>query len=517
MTPEGPTTTWHGMAMSEPVTNPLEAILRHGSAAAPQPWYPSIYVRETGTPRDTLDPHLDRLRMGGLIQLTEWTQDKGQGYALTPEGEALLKDRRQLARLLDGQLPTRTAPVPQAGDDAYRDELPGESMRQALVGISQGHVTRALIYLNVAVLLAGLYLASREGAEQEYIANSTQEALYYTGALRGPLVFVKGQWWRLMTCCFVHIGAMHLVVNMISLHILGRMVEQMLGSARFLLLYLLSGFVGSCGMIIEHPLGGGAGASGAIWGIMAAELALVVAYRTVLPTPVYTRIKGQLVGMIILNVFITFSIQGISKGGHFGGGIAGLLLALPIDYLRVGRGAQRWLAAGAIVGVPVVALALVFRTFAQTPQLEPLAAKIEQADLDAEIASPLNETTRAAQQLYTDLTEGRQGHSALLSQNAKRREPAEVAQALKDIQGRREKSGQLAQLLKDHPPFKYSSAEKQRRAAIAYVEALDHLLELCADCLRAGPDCTIREQNRIGEQVEAVNEAHRKWQSLAEK
>jgi hypothetical protein len=52
-------------------TDPLEAILRLCAAAAPKPWYPRLYTEETGVSRDSLDPHLERLRLGGLIQLTE--------------------------------------------------------------------------------------------------------------------------------------------------------------------------------------------------------------------------------------------------------------------------------------------------------------------------------------------------------------------------------------------------------------------------------------------------------------
>src|SRR6267378_5751680 len=93
------------MTGTEP--NPLEMILRLCAAEAPKPWYPSVYTQTTGEPRDRLDPHLDRLRLGGFVQLTDWVQGKGQGYALTPAGGQLLEQPRLLARLRNGDLPPR--------------------------------------------------------------------------------------------------------------------------------------------------------------------------------------------------------------------------------------------------------------------------------------------------------------------------------------------------------------------------------------------------------------------------
>src|SRR5438094_4824403 len=90
--------------MPEPAFDPLEAILRECASHTPAPWYPSRYVQETGIPRNSLDPFLDHLRLGRLIQLTEWVKDLGQGYRLTPEGEVVLHNPRQLRRLLDGTL-----------------------------------------------------------------------------------------------------------------------------------------------------------------------------------------------------------------------------------------------------------------------------------------------------------------------------------------------------------------------------------------------------------------------------
>src|SRR5260370_12268901 len=93
--------------------------------------------------------------------------------------------------------------------------------------------------------------------------------LHQIGSLRGGDIYVKHEWWRLVTCCFVHIGFFHLAVNMYSLFVVGPLLERLWGPIGFLVLYLIARVGGSCGMLIGNPLGAGAGASGAIWGVSA--------------------------------------------------------------------------------------------------------------------------------------------------------------------------------------------------------------------------------------------------------
>ena len=82
-----------------PGTDPLESILRLCAGTAPKPWYPKLYCQESGVARDSLDVPLERLRLGGMIQLTEWVEGAGQGYALTPAGRRALESPRDLDRL----------------------------------------------------------------------------------------------------------------------------------------------------------------------------------------------------------------------------------------------------------------------------------------------------------------------------------------------------------------------------------------------------------------------------------
>src|SRR5688572_27227476 len=98
--------------MNDPSVPPLEAILRFCQKSAPSPWYPAAFVRETGFARDQLDPLLNEMRVNGLIRLTDWVPENGQGYVLTPAGEEAMRNPRLLNRLRAGQVPIIVSNVP---------------------------------------------------------------------------------------------------------------------------------------------------------------------------------------------------------------------------------------------------------------------------------------------------------------------------------------------------------------------------------------------------------------------
>src|SRR5262249_33425913 len=152
-----------------------------------------------------------------------------------------------------------------------------------------------------------------------------RQVLHATGLMRGP-DFLAGQWWRLLSSCFVHIGLLHLGMNLYALHVIGRNVEWMFGHARFLALYLLAGIGGSCAALAVNP-GGGAGASGALCGLIAAEAVWLLFYRGLLPPRL---VSEQWRGLIITGVLITVisMLPGISGAGHLGGAVTGAVAAV---------------------------------------------------------------------------------------------------------------------------------------------------------------------------------------------
>jgi membrane associated rhomboid family serine protease len=209
-------------------------------------------------------------------------------------------------------------------------------------------VTQALIGVNVGVFLMGLLL----GGE----LNGTGSWIYEHGVLvaraigsDGSLIGVaEGEWWRLLTAAFLHYGLLHLGMNMLVLFIIGQGVEDYFGHGRYALLYVVSGLAGSAGALVWSPNALTVGASGAIWGVMGA--AIVLERRRI-----YV-FGGQAMGLLVLNLFITFLIPGISKGGHIGGLIGGVLAALAFTSLR--RSPALATLSVAAVGVVAVAVAV---------------------------------------------------------------------------------------------------------------------------------------------------------------
>ncbi|MDP9441514.1 MAG: rhomboid family intramembrane serine protease [Actinomycetota bacterium] len=167
-------------------------------------------------------------------------------------------------------------------------------------------VTKALIALNllVFVLTAATGGALGRGGE-----------LQGRLALFGPAV-AAGEWYRLVSSGFVHYGLLHIAFNMLVLYRFGEMLEASLGRLRLLALYLASLLAGSFGAVLLSPLALTAGASGAVFGLVAAA-AIGLRQRGV---DVWQSGLGPL---IAVNLVLTFVIPGISIGGHLGGLLGG--------------------------------------------------------------------------------------------------------------------------------------------------------------------------------------------------
>ncbi|HEX8743881.1 MAG TPA: rhomboid family intramembrane serine protease [Thermoleophilaceae bacterium] len=162
-----------------------------------------------------------------------------------------------------------------------------------------------------------------------------------------------GEVWRLVTAGFLHAGLLHLLFNMYALYILGSMLEPGVGRVRFALIYFVSLLAGSFGALLLQETGYTVGASGAIFGLMGAAV-VIMRNRGIDP------MESGLGLWIGLNLLITFTIPGISIGGHIGGLVGGALVAAVlydgVERFRIPSAAAT-LIAGAI-GVASVAGAL---------------------------------------------------------------------------------------------------------------------------------------------------------------
>jgi membrane associated rhomboid family serine protease len=157
-----------------------------------------------------------------------------------------------------------------------------------------------------------------------------------------------GQWYRIVTSGFLHFGIIHIAFNTYLLYLLGQMLEPAIGRVRFGLVYFAGLLGGSAGAMLMQPNGLSGGASGAVFGLMAAAF---VGYMLRGVNPLTTGIGATL----LLNVVITFSIPGISKGGHIGGAVAGALCGLVV--LAPGYKAYpKWMSYAVPVAVSVVSV-----------------------------------------------------------------------------------------------------------------------------------------------------------------
>lgn len=126
------------------------------------------------------------------------------------------------------------------------------------------------------------------------------------------------QWYRLVTSGFIHFGFFHVLMNMLLLFQLGQLLERALGGGRMLALYVASLLAGSFGVLLLDTGGITGGASGAVFGLMAgAAVGLHRRGVNVFSTGIGTT--------LLLNLVLTFSLSGVSVGGHLGGAIGGAL------------------------------------------------------------------------------------------------------------------------------------------------------------------------------------------------
>jgi membrane associated rhomboid family serine protease len=212
-------------------------------------------------------------------------------------------------------------------------------------------VTMVLIAINVAVAVAELAINGSFAGNAIF----RQGALFANGCvteadcITGHFVGVShGDWWRLVTSMFLHGSFLHIALNMYSLYFVGSILEHVIGRWRFLLLYLASGIAGSAGALVWSPLAPTVGASGAIFGILGALF--ILERRGSIAT------GGQIAGLIVLNLVITFALSSyISVGAHVGGLIGGV--ALMWVMLEFRRSAAYSVAAAAAVVVASVVVA----------------------------------------------------------------------------------------------------------------------------------------------------------------
>ncbi|MEU5720867.1 rhomboid family intramembrane serine protease [Micromonospora sp. NPDC047738] len=228
----------------------------------------------------------------------------------------------------------------------------------------QGYVTKALIALNVLVMI--LSIASDRGGDAAVggsgfgglLGGSTPltrggGVLAYAAYVPfGPLHGIAaGEWYRLVTAMFLHYGLVHLLLNMWALWVLGRSLEAVLGPLRFLALYLIAGIGGNvAAYLFSPPNSSTVGASTAIFGLFAATFVIMRRLG---------RDTSAILPILVINLIFTFTVPGISIAGHLGGLVTGAVMALVLAYAPRMRRTGFQAAGGAIVLVALLGLVLV--------------------------------------------------------------------------------------------------------------------------------------------------------------
>ncbi|HSV67654.1 MAG TPA: rhomboid family intramembrane serine protease [Mycobacteriales bacterium] len=184
-------------------------------------------------------------------------------------------------------------------------------------------VTTVLVALNVAA-----YVLTAFSSPDGFLHNDSS-TIFERLALWPPAIGGRHEYWRLGTSMFLHIGPWHLLVNMLALGMVGAQLEPVFGRGRYLALYLLAGLGGSVAVyLFGSPCTVTAGASGALFGLFGALLVVVRRLR-------YD--ARPILAVIVIILLITFTIPNISKLGHVGGLVTGVLAAVVIVYAPKGN------------------------------------------------------------------------------------------------------------------------------------------------------------------------------------
>lgn len=158
--------------------------------------------------------------------------------------------------------------------------------------------------------------------------SNNSAVLLKLGAMNNLVVASRHQFWRLFTAQFLHIGWLHLASNAVMIYYLGQYLEPLIGSWRFLGIYLLSGIGGN---LFSFALGSdyslAAGASTALFGLLGAVIALYVRNNNV---PFIEQLGKMSIALAVINLGLDLFIKDIDILGHIGGLITGFFLCILI-------------------------------------------------------------------------------------------------------------------------------------------------------------------------------------------
>ncbi len=179
-------------------------------------------------------------------------------------------------------------------------------------------VTSSLIIINVFVFIGMIV----NGVS---LIDPSKEQLSAWGAYIKPNVTIE-QWWRLITCAFVHTGIIHLMLNVWCLWDVGRIVERLFGNVIFFIIYILCALGGSLASVILSPTVFSAGASGAIFGLFGALGSYALCHKKIIPGRIYRKLIISTIAFVAYNLVYGFVTQSVNNASNIGGLVIGFVL-----------------------------------------------------------------------------------------------------------------------------------------------------------------------------------------------
>ena len=176
-------------------------------------------------------------------------------------------------------------------------------------------ITYILIFINI-VMFVLMYMLGNGSENTNTLIDFGANYILLTKA---------GEYYRIITSAFLHIGIIHLLLNMYSLYIVGSQVEYFYGKVKYIIIYLFSLIMGSLFTVALSSVNTvSAGASGAIFGLLGSILYFGIKYRGYIGNS----LVNQIVPVVVLNLIIGFTTPGIGNAAHIGGLIGGYLISM---------------------------------------------------------------------------------------------------------------------------------------------------------------------------------------------
>ena len=257
--------------------------------------------------------------------------------------------------------------LPPNSNPNYGYAPPPPPVRRKRPSWAAAPATYLLVGINCAVFI-GMVLSGVS------IGNPTVDQLLKWGADNTSAVLLGGEWWRIDTAMFVHVGIIHLATNMWCLWNLALLAEPLMGSIGVFAVYILTGAAGNLLSVgfnwyKYHDVGVypvGAGASGAVFGIAGALIVLLKSDRLPIDPMELKRLRKSVIYFAVLNLVISFGVNlgsgftgvNVDNAAHVGGCLCGLLFAAPM-VPRIGSSRESFLTRLQVaIGMVVLVLTL---------------------------------------------------------------------------------------------------------------------------------------------------------------